>query len=201
STAVIKRALQRAAADLGYPVPTDAQAGYIIGMGLQAALAHAIPTSRESDLPRLVERYRIHYLSGEEEIALFDGVLPMLDRLQAKGFDLAIATGKSRRGLDRALDQMGLASYFIATRCADEGFAKPHPGMLQAIFERIGVAPREALMIGDTTHDLQLAANAGVPAIGVTYGAHEKAMLATCPSVALVDSVAELATLLQSIDP
>lgn len=200
STAVIKRALQRAAADLGYPVPTDEQAAYIIGMGLQAALAHAIPTLREADLPRLIERYRIHFLSGEEEIALFDGVLPMLDRLQTHGFDLAIATGKSRRGLDRALDQMGLGSYFVATRCADEGFAKPHPGMLHAIFERTGVAPAEALMIGDTTHDLQLAANAGTPAIGVTYGAHDAALLTTCPSVALVDSVAELAALLHPGD-
>jgi len=194
STAVIRRALQRAAADLGYPVPADREASYIIGMSLRPALQHAIPALRESDLPRLTERYRHHFLAGESEIALFDGIVQLLDRLRGQGFELAIATGKSRRGLDRALAQMGLADRFAATRCADEGFAKPHPGMLYALYERLAIDPREALMIGDTTHDLELAENAGSDAIGVTWGAHEVALLRGRRAVALVDSVAELET-------
>ncbi|MCZ2134991.1 MAG: HAD-IA family hydrolase [Burkholderiales bacterium] len=192
STAVIKRALQRAAADLGYPVPSDEQAAFIIGMSLRAALAHAVPDLREGDAPALAERYRQHFLAGEHEIVLFDGVVPMLEGLRARGHWLAVATGKSRRGLDRAFDTLGLRGEFIASRCADEGFAKPHPGMLQAIFDETGIEPGQALMIGDTTHDLQLAANAGAHAVGVTYGAHDAALLRSEPALTLVDSVASL---------
>jgi haloacid dehalogenase superfamily, subfamily IA, variant 3 with third motif having DD or ED/haloacid dehalogenase superfamily, subfamily IA, variant 1 with third motif having Dx(3-4)D or Dx(3-4)E len=200
STAVIKRAIKRSAVDLGYPEPSDERASYIIGMGLQAALQHAIPMLKPSDLPSLLKCYRQHFLAGEDEIALFEGVLPMLDRLQTLGFWLAIATGKSRLGLDRALDRMGLRSRFLATRCADEGFAKPHPGMLYAVYERTGVAPHEAVMVGDTTHDLQLAQNAGSPAVGVTYGAHDAEWLLTYPALALVDSVAALQQTLESLE-
>lgn len=189
STAVIKRALQRAAEDCGYPVPSDAQAAYIIGMALKPALEHAIPTLREEDWPKLVERYRVHFLAGENEIVLFDGVREMLAALHASGATLAVATGKSRRGLDRAFDTLGLREFFTTSRCADEGFAKPHPGMLNAIYDFTGHLPAESVMIGDTTHDLQLAANAGCAAIGVTYGAHHPELLQTAPSLALIDSV------------
>lgn len=198
STAVIRRALQRAAADLGYPVPSDAQASYIIGMGLRPALEHAIPTLREADLLPLTDRYRHHFLAGENEIVLFDGVQDMLASLKARGHWLAVATGKSRRGLDRAFATLGLRDYFVTSRCADEGFAKPHPGMLYAICDELGRLPAEAVMIGDTTHDLQLAENAGAAAIGVTYGAHDAAMLRAHEPFALLDSVSALRQFLET---
>ena len=198
STAVIKRALQRSADDLGYPIPTDAQASFIIGMGLRPALEHAIPTLREDDLTRLTDRFRHHFIVGENEIVLFDGVPEMLAALKARGHSLAVATGKSRKGLDRAFDTLGLREYFVASRCADEGFSKPHPGMLQALFDITGMSASDAVMIGDTTHDLQLAENAGTAAIGVTYGAHERALLEAHQPLTLVDSVSALRHFLET---
>jgi phosphoglycolate phosphatase len=200
STAVIKRALQRAAADTGYPVPSDEQASFIIGMGLKPALEYAVPTLQEADLPKLIDRYRHHFLAGEEEIVLFDGVPAMLAALKEKGHWLAVATGKSRRGLDRALDTLGLRDYFMTSRCADEGFSKPHPGMLHAIYDVTGLVATQSVMIGDTTHDLQLAENAGCAAVGVTYGAHEPSLLKAHQSIALVDSVAELRSVLLTLN-
>ncbi len=198
STAVIKRALQRSAEDLGYPIPTDAQASFIIGMGLRPALEHAIPTLREEDLTRLTDRFRHHFIVGENEIFLFDGVPEMLAALKARGHSLAVATGKSRKGLDRAFDTLGLREYFVASRCADEGFSKPHPGMLHALFDMTGMSASDAVMIGDTTHDLQLAENAGTASIGVTYGAHERALLTAHQPLTLVDSVSALRQFLET---
>ena len=198
STAVIRRALQRAADDMGYPIPSDAQASYIIGMALRPALQHAIPTLREEDLTPLTVRYSHHFTSQESEIVLFDGVREMLAALKARGHWLAVATGKSRRGLDRAFDTLGLREFFVASRCADEGFSRPHPGMLFALFEETGMTAADALMIGDTTHDLQLAENAGTAAIGVCYGAHPPHLLETHKSLALVTSVSALAAYLQA---
>ena len=198
STAVIKRALQRSADDLGYPIPTDAQASFIIGMGLRPALEHAIPTLREEDLTRLTDRFRHHFIVGENEIVLFDGVPEMLAALKARGHSLAVATGKSRKGLDRAFDTLGLREYFVASRCADEGFSKPHPGMLHALFDITGMTASDAVMIGDTTHDLQLAENACTAAIGVTYGAHERALLEAHRPLTLVDSVSALKSFLET---
>ncbi len=197
STAVIKRALQRSAEDCGYPVPTDEQAAFIIGMALKPAMQHAIPTLRDEDLPKIVDRYRHHFLAGENEIVLFDGIIDMLTALHARGHMLAVATGKSRRGLDRAFDTLGLREYFVTSRCADEGFSKPHPGMLHAIYDVTGHDPTQSVMIGDTTHDLQLAKNAGCDAIGVTYGAHHPSLLEGEPSLALIDSVSELQAFLK----
>ena len=198
STAVIKRALQRSAGDMGYPVPSDAQASFIIGMGLRPALAHAIPTLRDDDLMPLTERFRHHFVQGENEIVLFDGVPEMLAALKARGHWLAVATGKSRRGLDRAFDTLGLREFFVASRCADEGFSKPHPGMLHALFDETGLSATDAVMIGDTTHDLQLAENAGTASIGVTYGAHERALLTAHKPLTLVDSVSALHAFLEA---
>ena len=198
STSVIKRALQRSAEDLDYPIPTDAQASFIIGMGLRPALEHAIPTLREEDLTRLTDRFRHHFIVGENEIVLFDGVPEMLAALKARGHSLAVATGKSRKGLDRAFDTLGLREYFVASRCADEGFSKPHPGMLHALFDITGMRASDAVMIGDTTHDLQLAENADTAAIGVTYGAHERALLLAHQPLTLVDSVSALRRFLET---
>ncbi len=192
STAVIKRALQRSAEDTGYPIPTDEQASFIIGMGLKPAMEHAIPTLRDEDLPKIIDRFRHHFLAGEEEIVLFDGVTEMLASLKSRGHTLTVATGKSRRGLDRAFDTLGLREFFATSRCADEGFSKPHPGMLHAIYDQTGLLAKDSVMIGDTTHDLQLAENAGCASIGVTYGAHDVALLRAHNALNLLDSVAEL---------
>ncbi len=167
-------------------------ARFVIGLGLSDALRHVAPGLAAADYPRLSERYRHHYLARDPEIPLFAGAREMLDELDARGFLLAIATGKSRVGLTRALQQQGLSHRFVASRCADEGFPKPHPDMLLTLMDRCGVGPDETLMIGDTTHDLELARNAGASALAVTYGAHTSAGLAGHAPLATLASIAEL---------
>ena len=192
SAAIIVEAIQRACGDLGLAVPDDAAARYVIGLGLHDALRHVAPSLAENDYPQLSARYRVHYLGRDPEIPLFPGVARMLDSLAKRGHMIAVATGKSRRGLDRALEQNGIGHRFIATRCADEGAPKPDPDMLLHLMERLGVLPSETLMIGDTTHDLMLAWNARVDAVAVAYGAHPRSALAEETSLAIVDSVDEL---------
>src|SRR5262249_28731035 len=136
--------------------------------------------------------YRKHYLAREEDIPLFEGAIALLEELAASGYYLAVATGKTRMGLDRVLVKNGLVTRFHATRCADEGFPKPHPDMLLHLMDRLGVEPHETLMIGDTTHDLDLARNAGASAVAVAYGAHDVEGLARLKPLATVHSVKEL---------
>lgn len=174
STALIVRCIQAAAADLGTAVPSDAQAAYVIGMGLQEALQHAVPTFPRERYAELANRYRHHYFARQHELTLFPGTLAMLHALKARGHVLGIATGKSRRGLDEALRSVELQGLFDATRTADETASKPHPLMLQELMAEAGAAAAHTLMIGDTTHDLQLAANAGAAAVAVSFGAHER---------------------------
>jgi phosphoglycolate phosphatase len=192
SAALIAHAIRQACADLGLPVPSEADARYVIGLGLDDALRHVAPTLPPADYPRLSARYRAHYVT-QDAIPLFSGVGEMLETLLARGHRLGIATGKSRRGLDIALAQAGIGHRFVATRCADEGFPKPHPEMIERLLEATGVAPGAALMIGDTTHDLLLARNAGIDAVGVAYGAHPHEALATLSHRAIVSDVGELA--------
>jgi phosphoglycolate phosphatase len=192
STGIIAGAIQQACRDLELPVPDDEAARFVIGLGLSDALRHVAPTLPAAEHPRLSERYRHHYLARDPEIPLFEGAREMLDELDARGFLLAIATGKSRVGLTRALTQQGLAHRFVASRCADEGFPKPHPDMLLSLMERGGTTPAETLMIGDTTHDLELARNAGASAVAVTYGAHGVDGLAGLSPLATLSSVQEL---------
>ena len=198
STGIIAGAIQQACRDLGVPAPDDTAARFVIGLGLADALRHVAPALPAADYPRLSERYREHYLARDPEIPLFGGAREMLDELDQRGFLLAIATGKSRVGLTRALAQQRLAHRFVASRCADEGFPKPHPDMLLTLMDRCGVEPLETLMIGDTTHDLELARNAGAAALAVTYGAHDSEGLAGCSPLASVASIAELAAWLRA---
>ena len=192
STAVIAASLRSACEDVGVAVPSERDARFVIGLGAADTFRHVAPALDEEGRRRLTERYRHHFLAREHEAPLYEGVREMLADLHGRGRRLAVATGKARRGLDRVLESTGLKPWFEATRCADEGFAKPHPGMLLMLLEMTGVEPRHAVMVGDTTHDLELAANAGVDAVAVNYGAHHEALLASRPAIARCDSVAQL---------
>ena len=192
STSTIVKCIQAAARDLGLPVPNNKAASYVIGLGLQDAMQAAIPDLDPAHYPRMVERYRYHYLGQDHELTLFDGVKPMLDDLSQQGYFLAVATGKSRVGLNRAMHAAGLLSIFDATRCADETFSKPHPAMLQELTRELGQDMKRTLMIGDTTHDLQMAINAGAGSVAVRYGAHSAAELAALTPLFTAASVTEL---------
>lgn len=192
SAAAIVRAMQAAARDLDLPPPPDERARYVIGLGLGDALRHAIPELEEAAYPRMVERYRHHYLSSDHELSLFEGVDALIDALAGRGHLLAVATGKSRLGLNRALGHTGLGRYFHATRCADECFSKPHPAMLEELMDELGATPERTLMIGDTTHDLLMARNAGVAGLAVSFGAHPVEQLLAEAPLACVHTPAEL---------
>lgn len=192
STGAIVRALQASCRDVGLPEPSDERASYVIGLGLSEALRHAAPDLTEDHLPLLIERYRYHYLSFDQDIRLFEGVAELIEELHTSGFLLAVATGKSRRGLDRALSSSGLDRYFSASRCADECFSKPHPQMLDELMDEFLVARGKTLMIGDTTHDMQMAVNAGVAGLAVSYGAHPAETLSDLKPLVCVQDVAEL---------
>ncbi|MCY0388566.1 HAD-IA family hydrolase [Robbsia sp. Bb-Pol-6] len=192
STAHIAESLQSACRDLRLPVPAADAARYVIGLGLRDALETVAPTLAPADYPRLVERYRYHFLSGEPDLALFPGVREMLESLRSAGYFLAVATGKNRVGLNRALAHSGVASLFDATRCADETFSKPHPAMLHELVRELGQENARTVMIGDTTHDLQMAINADVAGIAVTYGAHRPEPLRALNPIFCADNVAEL---------
>jgi len=192
SAGAIVASLQAACDDLGLPVPADEQARYIIGLGLSDALAHILPGVDAAHHPRVAERYRHHFLKLDGGTTLFRGAAEVISELHETGFQLAIATGKSRRGLARALAATGLEPYFHATRCADEGFSKPHPGMLQALMETLGVTSDRTLMIGDTSHDMEMARAAGTASLAVSYGAHSVDALLACGPLGCAHSVAEL---------
>lgn len=192
STTLIATSLQAALRDMGEPVPDETAARFVIGLGLVDALRRVAPGLPAARHRELSAHYRKHFLAAEDTVPLFAGASDLLAELDRAGYFVAVATGKSRAGLDRALAQNALAGRFHATRCADEGRPKPHPDMLLHLMDRVGVAPRETLMIGDTTHDLELARNAGVDAVAVGYGAHALDGLARMAPRALVHSVAEL---------
>lgn len=172
STAIIARCIQAAVRDVGGREPTFEAASYVIGMGLMQALAHAAPDVAPALYPKLGDRYRHHYFAIQHEISLFEGVLPLLADLKARGHLLTVATGKSRRGLDEALATSALAGVFDASRTADQTASKPDPLMLRELMAEFDVPPERTLMIGDTTHDLQMAQNAGCASVAVSYGAH-----------------------------
>ncbi len=192
STALIVRCIQSACADLEVAVPSDADAAYVIGLGLQDALKHAVPGLPTARYPELGQRYRHHYIARQHELMLFPGTLDMLQALKARSHLLAVATGKNRRGLDDALQHSQLHGLFDATRTADETAGKPDPLMLNQLMQQLGVAPERTLMIGDTTHDLMLARNAGTPRVAVSFGAHESEAFAEHEPLFVAHSTAEL---------
>jgi phosphoglycolate phosphatase len=193
SAGTIVACIQAASADLGWPVPSREAASHIIGLGLKEAVEALFPDRDEAEHPQLVERYRYHYLSQDHEIQLFEGARDLVAEMHGRGHLLAVATGKARRGLDRAFGHSGLEPYFHASRTADETFSKPHPAMIEELLDELMVAPERALMIGDTSHDLEMARNAGVDSLAAGYGAHPADQLAGYAPVALCRSFAELA--------
>ncbi|SOE48393.1 Similar to phosphoglycolate phosphatase, clustered with ribosomal large subunit pseudouridine synthase C [plant metagenome] len=192
STHSIVAAIQGACRDLDLPVPSVSSASWVIGLSLETALRRAVPDLTAALMPRFLERYRIHYLTRDPELRLFEGIPGLLDDLAGREVRLAVATGKSRVGLDRVLATTGLGPRFETTRCADESFSKPHPAMLHEIMDELDVAPDQVLMVGDTSHDLQMAVNAGVHGLGVTYGAHTLDDLVRCGPQGVVGDVPAL---------
>jgi phosphoglycolate phosphatase len=192
STKIIVRCIQQAVADVGGAVPSDRAAAYVIGMALPQALAHAAPDVPPVRYPELGERYRHYWRLHFNDLSLFEGILPMLQALKARDHRLAVATGKSRRGLDEVLHSSQLHGMFDASRSADETAGKPHPLMLEELMREFGTEPTRTLMVGDTTHDLQMAANAGCPAVAVSYGAHDRGEFESLSPLFVAHSVGEL---------
>ena len=198
SAGAIVQAIQAACRDLGHPPPSDDHARHVIGLGLVDALRHAAPDLPPQRYPAMADRYRFHYLGADHRLTLFEGIPEVLAGLQSTGHILAIATGKSRLGLERALDHSGLRALFQASRCADECHSKPHPQMLEELMAEFGVASEATLMIGDTSHDLLMAQHAGVAGLAVTYGAHPHDHLLEHRPLACLHTVAELGTWLRA---
>ncbi len=179
SAGTIAECIQQAARDLGLEPPSREQATHVIGLGLHDSLRIAVPGLPAARYAEFVERYRVHFRARENEMPLFAGIEPLLRQL-SRSHRLAIATGKSRRGLERALETTALRGYFGASRCADETHPKPHPAMLLELMQECSSRREETLMVGDTSHDLEMARGAGVDALAVTYGAHAEPALRAC---------------------
>lgn len=192
SPAAIVECIREASRELDLEVPDRKRASHVIGLGLEDSLRHAVPDLPRGRYAEFVASYRRHFLAREASMPLFPGVPRLLEGLRARGHRLAVATGKSRRGLDRALAASGLAAHFVSSRCADECSPKPDPAMLRELLAELGLGPERALMIGDTSHDLDMARSAGVDAVAVTYGAHPEEALRAAAPLACVASIAEL---------
>lgn len=197
STAVIAGSIQAACRDLELPVPDDETARHVIGLGLNQALSYAVPDLPEALLPELVARYRHHFLAQDQAIPLFEGARETIEELHGTGYQLGVATGKNRAGLERALTNTGLKKYFHATRTAEQTFSKPNPAMLFELMDELGVAPERTLMVGDTTHDVLLAQNAQVDVVALGHGAHPPEQLLELEPLALVGDFAELSAWLK----
>lgn len=192
STAAIVDSLRESAAELNLPVPDRKRSAHVIGLGLREAWEAVLPGLDASIYPKLVTLYRKHYLINSLKITLFDGIAELIEDLSQQGYLLAVATGKSRAGLNRVLNETGLTAYFDGTRTVDESFSKPHPAMLLELSDELQVQTDRMLMIGDTTHDLLMAKNAGIKSIGVNYGAHSAKELESMAPLYIADSVKDL---------
>lgn len=199
STPTIVDCIQKACADIGLPVPPNELASHVIGLGLAEALRIAVPSIRPEQHPQLVNRFRYYYLAKDHELTLFKGIRELLSQLRDRGHYLAVATGKPRVGLDRSLRYHDLDDMFVVTRTADETKSKPNPQMLYELSDALMVPLDQMLMVGDTTHDLLMALNAGVDAVAVTYGAHPVNSLKELNPLACVDTVEELSHVLLGV--
>jgi len=191
SASTIAACIRDASRDMGLEVPSHERASHVIGLGLHDALTSAVPGLPAGRYPEFVELYRKHFRAREDSMQLFAGMRELLDGLSKK-HRLAIATGKSRRGLERALESSNLKTRFVASRCADETNPKPHPAMLLELMDELEVSQYQVLMIGDTSHDMEMARAAGVDALAVTYGAHAEEGLRACGPLGCLSSVTQL---------
>jgi phosphoglycolate phosphatase len=198
SATAIVASIQAAAVDMGLAAPSDERARHVIGLGLHDALRYAVPELERGRHEEMADRYRYHYLLRDQELTLFEGIGELVRELAAAGYMLGVATGKSRQGLERALEVGRLQALFHGTRCGDECHSKPHPQMLEELMAEFGVTPDATLMIGDTTHDVEMAHNAGVSAVAVAYGAHPRQELESRSPLGCADTVSELAQWLRA---
>lgn len=198
STHSIVKAIQDACADLGLAVPDARDAAWVIGLSLESALYRCVPDLTAQQLPVFLDRYRHHFLALDRKIKLFDGIVDVLQLVRQRQGMLAVATGKSRVGLDRVLERVQLGEMFHTTRCADETASKPQPDMLIEILAELQLDSDQVLMVGDTTHDIDMAANAGVDSMAVTYGAHDIPTLTASQPTVMVSSVAQMQSWLSS---
>jgi phosphoglycolate phosphatase len=192
SSRAIAGCIRQAAGEMGLEVPDYERASHVVGLGLQDALRLAVPGLAAERIEAFVECYRRHFRACEASMQLFSGMRELLEALCAR-HTLAIATGKSRRGLERSLDASGLRACFRASRCADETTPKPHPAMLLELMQETQTDAKSTLMIGDTSHDMEMARAAGVEAVAVGYGAHPAAALRACGPLHCCADVAGLA--------
>ncbi len=189
----IVAAMQHAIGGLGLPPRTDDQLRELIGLGLKDAFARLYPELDTAETLGLLSRYRQHFLNPPvPEAKLFAGVRETLQHLQDSGYRLAVATGKSRRGLELALAETGLKPLIVSSRCADECASKPDPQMIEEILWECAVAPARALMVGDTEYDMAMARGAGVAAIGVAWGVHQPERLIRAGARRVLPSVPDL---------
>ena len=188
----IVHSIQSAIADLELEARSADACRNIIGLGLQEAVDALYPGRGERFRDIFVARYRHHWFSGIHESELFPGARETLELLKEAGFDLAVATGKGRAGLDKALRQTGLSGMFSATRCSDETRSKPHPRMLNEILQELQIDSRQTLMVGDTEYDLQMATQAGVSPVAVSYGVHARERLLRHQPLVCLDRITEL---------
>ncbi|MBG12264.1 MAG: HAD family hydrolase [Alcanivorax sp.] len=197
STGRIIACMHKAGADLCLPVLEDDAVRDIIGLGLPEALRTLYPGIDDGALERMRERYAVHFVAAEASPSrLYPGARETLAALRGAGLRLAVATGKSRKGLDRVWASSGLESSFDASRCADETHSKPHPAMVTELLTELRVAPERALVVGDTSFDLQMARDAGVDRVAVSYGAHPVDRLMNFHPLAVIDALPQLLPLL-----
>ncbi len=174
----IVHCMQTAAQQCGCDIPSSRATKDIIGLSIEEAVNTLFPLADKPLQQQLVTCYSDTFFSQQPSADdLFDGVLAMLLELKQIGYQLAIATGKTRSGLNKVLASTGISELFSITRCADETASKPDPLMLKQIMQQTHTAPERSLMIGDSIHDLQMARNAGISAIGVHCGAHSADVL------------------------
>ena len=193
SIATIITCMQSAAGSIDLAIPGDGAVRDIIGLGLAEAAQQLFPEASDDKHQQLIEGYRHHYLlPTNRQVVLFDGVRELLVELQDAGYLLSVATGKSRRGLDRALEETELGQFFVGTRTVDECFSKPHPQMLEELVELKGLAVSKLLMVGDGVMDIEMAANTGMSALAVASGAGESGELLAAGAMGCLQSVSEL---------
>ncbi len=177
STGMIAHALMNAAAEVGLPKLSEQDARNVIGLGLQESIRALYGNISQTQAQDLARQYTLNYFANEQSIPLFEGASTLLAELWRRGYKQAVATGKGRRGLNLALQHTGVTKYFKETRTVDECFSKPHPQMLDELMDALVVTPERTLMIGDSTYDLQMAKNAGVDCLAVTFGSHPSELL------------------------